>query len=231
MKRFLVILIFLINLSFFSIAAGDRVRRVEIDCSILPNGDVAVHELWDIDVNSGTEWYLVKNWPWISQFKVLDGEQTLQDDGKWNTNRSLEQKAGRYGIMEKDGAVKELCWGVGNYGDHLFHVHYVMERFLSSHLDYDMIRFLFIDSDIKPEQIKVTIHSEVASLNWINTRVWTRGRPVSSLEEDGSVVITSILPSDQSLHLMIRFDKGLFNPDRYEYSFFNDYLRNFLLNL
>ena len=100
MRRFFVSFLFLINLPFFSIAAGDNtVRSVEIDCLILPNGDVAVHELWDVDVNAGTEWYLEKNWPWISQVKVLDGEQALQDDGKWNSNRTLEQKAGKYGIV------------------------------------------------------------------------------------------------------------------------------------
>ena len=226
MRRFFVSFLFLINLPFFSIAAGDNtVRSVEIDCLILPNGDVAVHELWDVDVNAGTEWYLEKNWPWISQVKVLDGEQALQDDGKWNSNQTLEQKAGKYGIIEKDGAAKELCWGVGNYGDHLFHVHYVMERFLSSHLDYDMFRFL-----IDPRTIKVTVHSEEVSFNYINTRVWTGGRQFS-YEDDGSIVISSLPRSDQPLHLMIRFDKGLFNPDRKEYSFFNAYLRDFLLNL
>ena len=98
-------------------ARDQKVRDVDINITLIKNGNIVVHERWDVDTGDQiTEWYLVRENLEdieITGFSVFDGDDNkLQDDGEWNVNRSREEKAGRYGIVHKSDGV-ELCWGVG----------------------------------------------------------------------------------------------------------------------
>ena len=141
MKRFLL---FLALLPALSLQARDqKVRDLDINLTLIRNGNVIIHERWDVDTGDRiTEWYLVRQNLGdieITDFSVFDGdEHKLQDDGEWDVNRSREEKAGRYGIVHKTDGV-ELCWGVGEYGDHVYHAIYVMTRAVKSLDDYDML--------------------------------------------------------------------------------------------
>ena len=117
-------------------ARGQRVRDVDINMTIIRNGNVVVHERWDVDTGDGiTEWYLVRDNLGdieINRFSVYDVDNDkLEDIGEWDVNRSREEKSGKYGIVHKPDGV-ELCWGVGEYGDHVYHAIYVMTRAVKS---------------------------------------------------------------------------------------------------
>lgn len=200
-------------------AREQRVRDVDINITLIKNGNIVVHERWDVDTGDGiTEWYLVRENLGdieIERFSVYDGDNDkLEDVGEWDVNRSREQKAGKYGIVHKANGV-ELCWGVGEYGDHVYHAIYVMTRAVKSLQDYDMMHLQVLSPGLSspPEHVKVRVNRDEIQLDTTNTRIWGFGfAGRSAFEEDGSIVFESEGPLDteDSVILLLRFDKGHF---------------------
>ena len=201
-------------------AREQRVRDVDINITLIKNGNIVVHERWDVDTGDGiTEWYLVRENLGdieIERFSVYDGDNDkLQDVGEWDVNRSREQKAGKYGIVHKTDGV-ELCWGVGEYGDHVYHAIYVMTRAVKSLQDYDMMHLQVLSPGLSspPEHVKVRVNRDEIQLDTTNTRIWGFGfAGRSAFEEDGTIVFESEGPLDteDSVILLLRFDKGHFS--------------------
>lgn len=202
-------------------ARDQKVRDVDIRLTIIKNGNVVVHECWDVDTGDGiTEWYLVReNLGDISikDFRVFDGDDRLVDDGEWDVDRTREEKAGRYGVVHKSNGV-ELCWGVGDYGDHQYHAIYVMERAVKTLDDYDMLHLQVVSDGLSaPPQhvrVRVMVAEDGVQLDTTNTRIWGFGYAGrSAFEEDGSAVFesTEALKKDDSVIILLRFEKGLFN--------------------
>ena len=97
-------------------ARDQKVRDVDINITLIQNGNIVVHERWDVDTGDKiTEWYLVRGNLGdieIDDFTVYDGDNDkLEDVGEWNVDLSRVEKAGKYGIVHKSNGV-ELCWGV-----------------------------------------------------------------------------------------------------------------------
>lgn len=221
MKRFWIILL-LALLSAWALNARDQqVRDVNIRMTIIKNGNVVFHERWDVDTGDRiTEWYLNRENLGditISRFHVYDGEDgKLEDDGEWEVNRSREEKAGRYGIVHKSNGV-ELCWGVGEYGDHEYHAVYVMERAVKTLNDYDMLHLQVVSDGLSapPQHVRVEVRTaeEGVQLDTTNTRIWGFGYTgQATFTEEGSVVFESDQPldTDDSVIILLRFEKGLF---------------------
>ena len=202
-------------------AQDQQVRDVNIRLTLIRNGNAVVHERWDVDTGDGiTEWYLVRENLGdidIKDFVVYDGEEKLQDDGEWDVDRTREEKAGLYGVVHKADGV-ELCWGIGDYGDHVYHAIYVMERAVKSLDDYDMLHLQVVSDGLSspPEHVRVQVRlaQEDVQLDTTNTRIWGFGYVgQSSFEEDGSVVFESTedLGTNDSVIILLRFEKGLIN--------------------
>ena len=201
-------------------AREQRVRDVDINITLIKNGNIVIHERWDVDTGDGiTEWYLVRENLGdieIERFSVYDGDNDkLEDVGEWDVNRSREQKAGKYGIVHKANGV-ELCWGVGEYGDHVYHAIYVMTRAVKSLQDYDMMHLQVVSPGLSspPEHVRVRVNRDEIQLDTTNTRIWGFGFVGrSAFEEDGSIVFESEGPLDteDSVILLLRFDKGHFS--------------------
>lgn len=201
-------------------AREQRVRDVDINITLIKNGNIVVHERWDVDTGDGiTEWYLVRENLGdieIERFSVYDGDNDkLEDVGEWDVNRSREQKAGKYGIVHKANGV-ELCWGVGEYGDHVYHAIYVMTRAVKSLQDYDMLHLQVVSPGLSspPEHVRVRVNRDEIQLDTTNTRIWGFGfAGRSAFEEDGTIVFESEGPLDteDSVILLLRFDKGHFS--------------------
>ena len=199
-------------------ARDQKVRDVDINITLIKNGNIVVHERWDVDTGDKiTEWYLNRENLGdieIESFAVYDGENDrLQDDGEWNVDRTREEKAGKYGIVHKRNGV-ELCWGVGEYGDHEYHVLYVMTRAVKSLDDYDMLHLQVVSPGLSspPQHVKVRVNRDEIQLDTTNTRIWGFGFVGrSAFEEDGTIVFESEGPLDteDSVIILLRFDKGL----------------------
>lgn len=74
---------------------------VRLDCS----GTAHITEIWDMDVQTGTEWYLVQGNLGAIEIRDLavsdeTGKTYLRED-VWDTHRTIEAKAGRCGLVYK----------------------------------------------------------------------------------------------------------------------------------
>ena len=217
---FRLILLFLALLPAAVLGAREqKVRDVDINITLIKNGNIVIHERWDVDTGDKiTEWYLVRENLGdieINRFTVYDGDNDkLQDDGEWNVDRTREEKAGKYGIVHKQNGV-ELCWGVGEYGDHVYHAIYVMTRAVKSLEDYDMLHLQVVSPGLSapPQHVRVKVNRDEIQLDTTNTRIWGFGfEGRSSFEEDGTIVFESDGPLDteDSVIILLRFDKGHF---------------------
>ena len=231
LKLFLLLALLPLAISL-SAANKQRVKDLDIQITLLSKGGIVVCETWDINTGDDiTEWYLVrKNLGDIKirNFAVIDEKGVrFQDDGEWDVNRTLEEKAGRSGIVHKNDGV-ELCWGVGSHGDHVFRAIYGMTNAIKSLNDYDMLHLQVVSPGLSspPEHVKVTIDAKELQLDTLNTRAWGFGFGGRTSFEDGKVVFESIEPlkKSHSVIVLLRLDKGYFESESVQDRDFQDVL-------
>ena len=214
---------------FFAIAAmligaaglsaySPEIRDIDISMTLHRDGSASVKERWDVCAADGTEWYLVrKNLGDIDirDFSVTDESgRRYVNEGEWDVDRSIEDKAGRCGIVHK-GDGMELCWGIGKFGDHIFTVSYIMTNAVKSLNDYDMLHLQIVSPGLssRPEHVKAEIGIEGAQIDSTNTRLWGFGFEGEATMEGGKAVYESSerFKSNSSVIVLLRFDKGTFD--------------------
>ena len=218
-----LLLTFLASIAvFIATAANTTIRDINITYILTPEGHARVTEVWDVSAKNITEWYLVKHNMGsavsITDLAVSD-ENGLNfiNEGEWDIDRSIKQKAGKCGIVHKGVNDYELCWGIGSYGDHIFTVKYNINNFVLSMEDYDAIHFQFISPDLSsaPEHAKVTIRyqDDLYQLDTSNTRVWGFGYEGTCEFTDGAIVAESGKPfrTNSSVIILARFEKVMFH--------------------
>ena len=216
MKR---LALFLASLFFAAAAswAAPAIWDIDITLGLRPDGSAAVTEVWNVSVASGTEWYLVRD----NLGRIQISDLTVSDEtglrytnvGDWDTDRSLDEKAGQCGIVRKrDGC--ELCWGVGSYGEHIYTVSYLMSGVIDGYSDYDAFHFQIVTPELSssPQHVKVTVRSDAAPFSTINARFWAFGFQGTTAFQDGALVAESTrsLKRSESVILLIQLNKGLF---------------------
>lgn len=203
------------------------IRDVDITLTLLPDGTASIHERWDVYAADGTEWYLVRGNLGdieIGSLAVSDESgRAYVNEGSWDTQRGIAEKAGRCGIVRKrDGA--EICWGIGSLGDHVFDVSYTMSRSVKSLSDYDMLHLQTVSPGLSspPRHVRVTVRAQQHQLDTANTRAWGFGFAGRVDFRDGAVVYESTEPfvRNSSVIVLLRFDKGMFDsPSRQDRDF------------
>ena len=207
------------------------IRDVDITLTLLPDGTASIHERWDVCAADGTEWYLVRGNLGdieIGNLAVSDESgRAYVDEGSWDTQRGIAEKAGRCGIVRKrDGA--EICWGIGSLGDHVFDVSYTMSRSVKSLNDYDMLHLQTVSPGLSspPRHVRVTVRAQQHQFDTANTRAWGFGFAGRVDFRDGAVVYESTEPfvRNSSVIVLLRFDKGMFDSQSRQYRDFADAL-------
>lgn len=196
--------------------ADDRVNDLDIRVTLADDGSAHIREVWDMTLSRGTEVYLGRENLGDMEIRNL----TVSDDeGKryitesdWDTDRDIDEKAGRCGLnYTRDGV--EICWGIGDYGRHVWTVDYTLTNLVKSLQDYDMIHYEFVtENDFKTDHAKVTIEKPGFVMDSL-TLIWGFGFGGRIWQEDGRVVTESdetLRPGDEVIVLM-RFDKGVFD--------------------
>lgn len=215
MKRIL----FTIILSVIALLAHAQEVKVDITVSLSRDGSAVIRELWSLDIDEGTEWYLVRDN--LGDIKVknlsVHDETGIQyeNEGSWDVNRSMAQKAGKCGIVSKSNGV-EICWGLGDHNPHKYTVQYTMTNVVKSMQDYDALHMQFVSPGIRPRvsEASVTILAEGQSLNDENTGIWAFGYEGDVVFNNGTILATTdhAFHSDEySMIVLARFDKGMFN--------------------
>jgi hypothetical protein len=200
---------------------AQSIRDIDIRAVLQQDGSARITQVWDVTVTSGTEWYVpVENLGKMSitDLSVRENGLAFHSEGRhWDVDRSLDEKAGRCGIVEKRNGV-ELCWGQGSYGPHVWTAEFTAHGLVQSFTDADGFNFQFVNPGLlaPPQHVKVTIVNGTGGPEWTydNTRVWGFGSYGDINVDHGAIVYESLEPfSDgSSVIVLARFEKGLFTP-------------------
>jgi len=193
----------------------------DLNISAILNDDGSIHvcEVWNVSTTQGTEWYLDRSLTGgeveFLNLKVTENGKEFVNEGEWDVDRSLEEKAGKCGIVSKSRGC-EICWGLGSYGDHIFSVEYDMTNSVRALNDYDAMHIQFVQKGLSapPAQATITISIPGVQLDTCNAGIWGFGTPGQINFEDGKVVARTEMPMEESeqMIILLRLDKGLLHP-------------------
>ena len=228
MKRCLLTAAAFLAAAVFSFA--QEIRDIETTVNLFRNGNAQVIQKWDMTVTEGTEWYIPIDNPgksYIHGLQVFENGQEYANDGrKWDSNRSREAKTRRCGIVEKGGGDIEICWGQGDYGDHVYTVTYIIDNLVQSYPECDGFHWHFLNDEwyAKPKHVSITLRNGTDADPWFwespdscNVRFWGFGlKGDSGLTPDGEIRFESTEPLQYRsfFSALVQFDKGLFQPEK-----------------
>lgn len=213
-------------------ADSPAINDIAIDVVLHQNGSADITEVWDVNVTSGTEWYLTRNN--LGDIDILNlavsdesGRGYVVED-RWDVNRTISQKEGRCGLNSTSYGC-EICWGVGSFGHHVFKVSYTMTNVVKSLNDYDMLHMQFISPGLssEPKKASVRVHMAEESFSESNARIWGFGYYGDiNFQEDGSVLVQTSkpIPHNGSVIVLMRFEKGIFSSWSVQNRSFDDVL-------
>ena len=217
MKRFLLALSFVL---VSAVMGAQTINSVAVTADIDSDGNARIVQVWDANVTSGTEWYIpIEN---LGEIKISNlsvsenGHEFISEGDHWNVDRTLEQKAGRCGIVRKRKGV-ELCWGQGNMGNHVWTASFDASGLVESFDDYDGFNFMFVNPGLgRIGQASVVIRNATSGPEWTsdNVKVWAFGFNGNIQVEDGKIVCESsgAMSSSHKIIILARFDKGMMEP-------------------
>ena len=219
MKRLLLTV--LAALAGILAVSAQTLRDIDIRAVLHEDGSARITQVWDATVVDGTEMYLpISNLGdmTVKDFTVSENGLTYFNEGrKWDVDRTLQEKAGRCGIVEKRNGV-ELCWGKTSYGPHVWTLEYTVTGLVQSFTDADGFNFMFVNPgfDAPAQHVKVTLVNGTGGAEWTydNTRVWGFGSYGDIDVRNGQIVYESSEPftKESSVIGLVRFEKGLFTP-------------------
>ncbi|MDO5015516.1 MAG: DUF2207 domain-containing protein [Eubacteriales bacterium] len=197
----LVLICLLISLSILLLIPAEvranRINSIDIQAEILDDGSMLVVDRRSLEVTEGTEHYisLGRLGPTeVVSFRVFEQGSELEDIGAWNVNRSLEEKAGKSGIVHKDDGY-ELCFGVGSYGEHEFEMVYQLSNVVRNLTDGGQaLYWQFIQPNMSTPidsiSIRVTNGNSFV-FTQANTKIWGFGfKGQTAIESDQLLMYT-----------------------------------------
>jgi len=205
-------------------ASAQQIRDIDISVELLQDGSAWITQRWDIQAPSSTgwtEWYVpIGNLGkmTVSDLSVSENGQPLESVGdNWDVDWSRNRKAGKCGIVRKRDGV-ELCWGLGEYGDHKWNARFRVTGLVQAMEDADGFNFMFVNPGLaaEPQHVRVVISPAFDCPEWTydNTKVWGFGYYGDINVRSGNVVAESAEPFEyrSKLIALVRFDKGIFQP-------------------
>lgn len=202
------------------VSAVGRVPEMEIDVALQPDGSARITQVWTTDTDEGTEFYLVcrdSGYLSITNFSVADENGSYIFTENWDVDASLEEKAGKCGIVETDEGV-ELCWGISAYGENRYAVEYVLHDLIGSYSDADGFNHRFVDEmSFFPTDVVLTIcNQDGTPLDDDISDIWAFGFDGQIQFEDGVIRAWTEAPLESGQHMtvMVSLEKGLLSPLR-----------------
>ena len=215
------VLLLMLLASATSLSARPFLHSLDIRVVLSRNGDAHITETRVMDIDSeGTECYIGLGNMGGSEVRDLQvsDENGLEftNIGSWDVDRSRDWKAGKCGIVYKHNGY-ELCWGLGESGSRTYTTRYVITSLVHAYPDADAIRHVFLDQDVspKPDIARLSIEAEDSTLfSEENCGIWGFRFGGELSFEDGKIIVHNTEPFDYrgALYIMVRFDKGMFEP-------------------
>ena len=222
MKRLLTVILAAVLCISAAAESIRTIRSVDTRVELNQDGSARVTQVWDAEAGgSGTEFYIpVENLGpmTISDLQVSENGVAYESLGdRWDVDKSRNFKTGKCGIVRKSHGV-ELCWGLGEKGNHVWTVRYTLTGLVQAYDDADGFNYMFVNRgmDPAPNHARVTVVPAFDCPQWTydNTRVWAFGFYGDINVVDGAVVAETSESMDGSCALitLVRFEKGLFQP-------------------
>lgn len=217
----LCLIVGLLALPMDAYAYSPAIRNITIHIVLNQDGSADITETWDVTVADGTEWYLVQGNLGdikIQNFSVTDENGTVfENEGDWDVDRSIGQKTGKCGIVNKGHGNYELCWGVGSYGNHIYTVSYHMTNFVKGFDDYCAFNQRVINDQLSsaPQEIHVVVTKPGTPFTTEEVGVWAFGFDGTIYVKNGVVEADSsaTLSSNDYVTVMCRFPRDMFDTE------------------
>ena len=209
--------------TFLPLSARPQLARLDIRVVLSRTGDAYITETRTMNIDSeGTECYIGLGTPEGSDIRDLmvtdETGREYEYVGSWDINRSRSWKEGKCGIVVKHGGY-ELCWGLGESGQRTYITSYTYTNMVHAYPDADALRHVFLDEAVspKPDEARLTIEAEEDSILFSeeNTGIWGfRFGGEVAFTSDGKIESWNTEPfgSSGAIYIMVRFNKGLFEP-------------------
>ena len=195
-KLFLALSIFLVSLMPLPVlASGNDLQAVNMNIYINQDGSAKVEETWKMDAIEGTENYKAFNNLYgatISDFSVVDEKGTkYQYVDNWDIDASRQEKKNKCGIIEKSDGY-ELCYGIGDYGQHTYTMTYTITPFVNQYSDAQGFNWQLLNQEMnpKPAEFEATISSDYKFYDQ-DSDIWGFGYEGQVIFDDHGAIIIS----------------------------------------
>ena len=179
MKRLLTVILAAVLCLSAAAESIRTIRNVDTRVELYPDGSAWVTQVWDAEAgNSGTEFYIpIGNLGpmTISDLQVSEDGVAYESLGDhWDVDRGRDFKTHKCGIVRKNHGV-ELCWGLGEKGNHVWTTRYFLTGLVQGYDDADAFNYMFVNRGMNPapDHARVTIVPAFECPEWTydNTRV------------------------------------------------------------
>ena len=118
-------------------AADNVIDSITIDVTVHKDGSATVTDERQYTFNDATEHYIpfaALGESEITDVSVSQDGTPMEESTPWDVDRSLEEKAGQFGIVDTDDGL-EIAWGIGSEGAHTSEVSYIVTNFVRTLTD------------------------------------------------------------------------------------------------
>lgn len=212
---------------FCGATKANSISSIKMDIYVDNNGDAYIKEVWDANLNQGTEGYRFygnMGNSIITDYKVSKDGRDFESLSYWNVNADFNEKAYKSGIYDA-GDHKELCFGISKYGKNIYTLSYTIKGFVSTTTDSDIIYWELIPTDLAnlADKVYIKIHSDFKYADTLD--VWGYGNYGGyAYVYDGYIEMSNDnLKSNEYMTILVKFDKGTFNTTNEIGNDFNHY--------
>lgn len=229
MKRFYLLILVIILLTPRIISANE-IKNIDMNIYVDNNGTAHVTEVWDANLNEGTEgykpYYNLGNSK-ITNFKVRLDDKEFTFNNNYDIDASFEDKKYTNGFHYINNGI-ELCFGISKYGDNTYYLSYDISNFVvKTSDDYQMIYWTLFPHNYRfsPNNVKIKIYSDFKYSDTLE--VWGYGKyGTPCYVSDGRIEIIpdGRISSNEYLAILVKFPKDTFNLNVVSDKTFDDYL-------
>ena len=218
-----IIRLLLTLLAFLSASSwASSISGIDVQVRLNDDGSASITQIWQVDVyGKGSEFYIPQGN--LGDMEILDfsvtdetGRKFVSEGTNWDSKRSAAEKTGRYGMVKTNQGF-ELCWGRGEEGKHTYHVNWTFTHAIKAYDDYDGFNLRLVNDKLSPlpEKLKITLEKPGHPFVPGTVHMWAFGFRGTIFPIDGKIVVTpemGVFQKENHVTVMLRFDKGLFNP-------------------
>ena len=144
--------------------AENKLNRIDIDASILSNGNLEIEENWNVNVDTNSE--LNKGLIGLDGSEI-SGLSVMNETGEiytmrqpWDSTKSRLEKYTAYGYTENIAGDISIFWGIGDYGQRAYTLNYTLSDIIRSSKDskYTKLTLISPTDNLKADLLTLKLH-------------------------------------------------------------------------